>query len=210
MINIKLGNIIVELKQIIKNRYIYDNIIVIYAIAFIDNLEIVKMSKKINCELVKTLQFLKNYVNSHIDIDFYKYLVDHDETVDIEDYDISDLDEKNYLNKSSDSRSSESSNNTNDLHNGSDESVNVNDTSDLILFDDYGYVNKNILKLSKYIFDLIDLDKDGFINATDVIKLIDIIKRHPLIFEFDIETIFAHLLTKYRKINFKTFYKFLV
>ena len=220
MIDIRMDHVRNEIDIIMKNKKRYDNRIVLYTLALTEWMNIIEKSKRISLEFIRVLRILKSSINCHIDFDILEYLCKKNMDV------VFTYGEEVYpLTRSKGSTESSLSTST-DGTNMSDIYVNdritkmvKDDTEKLVSLmsptidvknDDYGIVDSKTLSLSKEIFNLIDGDKDGKISAIEAIRIIELSKKVPLVFEFDIEEVFVQLLVSSKPIDFYKFHILLV
>ena len=71
--------------------------------------------------------------------------------------------------------------------------------------DDYGPLDRNLLRNAKIFFNIIDMDGDGYISANDTIKVLEFHKKNPLIFTFDLVRIVIILFRDGIRIDFYMF-----
>ncbi|QKF94228.1 EF-hand domain-containing protein [Fadolivirus algeromassiliense] len=195
-----------ELKHIITNKRIYNNKIVLHALAVIELITITQETNIISYKFIKYLTYLKHYMKCYIDFDFLYYLYNHKEKIII----------KNNLSLSTSSCSSSSSENLNTKIEKMfvDDSILLNEIindSNIFKNDEYGEMDKRVIKLSKRLFNLIDVDKDGYISALDALHIMEITKKYPLLGESNFDDTIVYLLTSdsHNKITFDIFMKWL-
>lgn len=68
----------------------------------------------------------------------------------------------------------------------------------------------HIYLLINQLFNFIDCDGNGYITAIDVINILNMCHKYPLIFEFNFINLVVELLLVYTKIDFINFYKFFI
>ncbi len=71
--------------------------------------------------------------------------------------------------------------------------------------DEYGPLDRNLLRKAKIFFNIIDMDGDGYISANDTIKVLEFHKKNPLIFPFDLVRTVVSLLKEGKYIDFYVF-----
>lgn len=195
-----------ELQNIVVNKKTYNNEIILHALGMIELITITKETKLITYKFIKYLNYLKHYIKCYIDFDFLFYVCNHKEKVII----------KNNLNISCTSLTSSSSSND-DLSDRINKML-KNDSSllnelvrddEIFKQDIYGEIDKKVLKLSKRLFNILDVDKDGFISALDALHIIEITKRYPLLLDNNFDDTIVYLLTSdlHNKITFDVFFK---
>lgn len=197
-----------ELKNIVNNKKIYTNDIILHALATIELITITKQTNLISYKFIQFLNYLKQYIKCYIDFDFLLYAYNNKKNIIIK---------ENGLSTSTSSFSSNSSGESNqDLNDKIDkmlknESILLNEiVKDNVILkkDDYGDIDKKVLKLSKRLFNILDIDNDGYISALDALHIIEITKKYPLLFENNFDDTLIYLLTSenYNKINFDVFF----
>lgn len=195
-----------ELNNIIDNKKVYNNKIILHALAMIELITITKETNLITYKFIEYLNYLKCYIKCYIDFDFLFYVCNHKEKVIIKDNFINDFDENS-------STLSLSSNEDLDHRINKmlrDDSCLLNEIIQDDEFLKYEEFDKKILKLSKRLFNLIDVDRDGYISALDALHILKITKKYPLLFENNFDDMIVSLLTSKNKITFDVFLKYLL
>lgn len=209
MINIDIRCVDDELRNIILNKKKYNNKIILYALACIELIEIIKIEKKIPKKIIKYLNILKDYINCYIDFDFLNHLSKNKITVIIENNDINNI-----------------------INSDSSNSLDFNEKLDIMITDDtnmvielsegngklinYDYYDQDIDPMTKIqakkLFNLLDKNKDGVISALDAIYINELALHHPLIFNQQFDELIINLLTsgKNNKIDFNLFLDYFI
>lgn len=196
-----------ELNNIINNKKKYGNEVILYALATLELISNTKTTNVISYKFIKFLTHIRNYLDCSIDFDFLSYLHTYQKNVTIND---------NITSESTSSSFSDSySEDIQSKINGMIESDSfilqelVEKESNSLDKDIYGPIDKKTIKLIKRLFNILDVDKDGYISALDTIHILEIIKKYPLIFENNFDDTVVELLTsdENKKIDFYSFYK---
>jgi len=218
-LNINCINI--ELNNIIKNSSKHNNKTILYALAAIELINIMKNTKKVIYEFIKIMEYLKNKVNCYIDFEFLEYVYKNNKNVTLCDNNIESSEFGLLGNKLSDAIYDndivfdELSFSTNKLFDHIDYMLKgdtfllntIINKNVLYIDDEYGEVNEPIIKISKKLFDMFDRDNDGYINASDVLYIMKIHKKHVLMLEHDFFDKISQLLITGNKIDFVQFFK---
>ena len=196
-----------ELNLIISDKKKYCNEVILYALATLELISNTKTTNVISYKFIKFLTYIKNYLNCSVDFDFINYLYTYQKNVIVDDH------------VSSESLNSLSSDSYGDDIQEKIEEMIKNDSHILCELiekeartldkDTYGPIDKKTLNLIKRLFNILDVDKDGYISALDAIRILEISKKYSLIFEYNFDDTIVELLTtsKERKIDFYSFYK---
>ena len=195
-ISLEFGCIIKEINEIINNRKKYDNDIVLHALAILELINTMRYTKNINLKLIQFLEHIKIHINCHIDFEQLNYIYDNGKEF--------SFNENVPLNESTDSIIDHIDMNFEEIIEHESELLFslMNNSEDSI-----NHLDQTILDLCKTLFDLLDVDKDGYISAIDTLYILKILKKNTLLFGSDYSDIIVHLLTlnKLGKINFETF-----
>ena len=73
--------------------------------------------------------------------------------------------------------------------------------------DEYGEIDKSVIKLSKRLFDLFDKDRDGYINALDALHIMEMCEKYVLLFEHNFIDNILQLLIVNNKLDFNLFFR---
>ena len=197
-----------ELNLIISDKKKYCNEVILYALATLELISNTKTTNVISYKFIKFLTYIKTYLNCSIDFDFINYLYTYQKNVIVDDH--------HNLTDSSNTSSSDSSND--DIQSKIEEMI-KNDSHLLCELleketkaldkDLYGPIDKKTLNLIKRLFNVLDVDQDGYISALDAVHILEITKKYPLIFEHNFDDTIVDLLTSNRekKIDFYSFYR---
>lgn len=189
-------NIIIEKH----NEYInmYNTEIILYALAAQELINIIKKTRKIPFMFLKIMKYLKGYVNCYIDFDYLMYISRNNIKVMICD----DFDNMIYQ----PSYSGDIFDRINDMLQKDSELLN-NVIDNNINSDEYGKINRNVINASKKLFNKMDRDKDGYINALDILYISNICEKYILIFENNFIDVMIQLLISYKYIDYYLFLK---
>ena len=199
-----------ELTSIISNKGKYCNKVILYALATLELISNTKTNNVISFKFIKLLTYLKNYLNCTIDFDYINYLTSYQKSIILHDTTSSNSSPSELLYSSSDSMD--------DIQTKIDEMIKndskllqelIEKEARVLDKDIYGPIDKSTLNLIKRLFNILDVDQDGYISALDTIHILEIIKKYPLIFEHNFDDTIVELLTSDidKKIDFYSFYK---
>ena len=204
MLKIDITYIEEEAKYIMLNKISYIDEIILYALAFFETIIIIDNTNKLSDIFIKILYKLQPHIKCCIDFDFLKYVNNTNNNVTLL---YNKLDSSNILYNSS--NSNYSTVNMEDKINNmlmidSNLITELLENNDMILRnDDYGEINNDVIDKAKELFNLIDINKDGYISAIDIIQ---VDKPHQLVFDSKI----INILLLYGKIDFNQFFMFLI
>jgi hypothetical protein len=202
---LNISCIIDELFNIVKDHHNYSTDVVLYSLGLIELVDIVNNINLLPIEFIKYLKKIKNSIKCYIDFDYLYYFYKNKKSVYIQN-----------INLSSSSSFSSISNLDHEIENMiKDDTQLVNEIVDyennLLKIDDYGKINKGLLKIVKLLFDLFDFNQDGYISALDTIKILEINGHYPLLLDCNFERKIVKLLAKENnKVNFLIFYDHLI
>lgn len=205
-----------ELNYIITNKKRYNSDIILYAMATLELISTTKNTKMVSFKFIKLLTYLRKYLNCSIDFDVLTYLCNCKKNIIVQSPNTSSNSSNSDLTLSS--SDSISSINSDDLNAKIDNMVYhdtnmlheiINKEEKILQHDQYGFVDKKLLTLTKKLFNLIDSDKDGYISALDAIHILEISKKYPLIFENNFDDTIVELLSINKKVDFYSFFKHL-
>lgn len=188
-----------ELKRIIHYKKHYDCVIILYALATLELIILMKSNNQIHKDFIRFLNVLSECMNCYIDFNFYNYLYNNNVIVMIK-YD-------ELESSSSSSWDMDFSDRINNMIEKDSIVVNTLINSQNNAFnDEFGLIDSDLINSFKKLFDLIDYDKDGYISALDAIRLHEISLKYAIIFDYNINSIIINLLTSdNNKIDFIRF-----
>lgn len=179
MIDININHLVIDINNIIANKYQYDKLTIVYAYAFF---EIIDDIHHIDETFMFVLNYLKNYMKCAIEFDYYEYIMKHRIEINIYNF-ISQM--SGVLLSSTESLTSLSSN--------------IN--KDTLLIHTALDNNTNIERMME-VFNYYDINKDGFISAIDVVVYLSIPKLHNIVTYLPyIPTIINLIYHSYKKIE---------
>lgn len=202
----------IELNNIVKNNKRHNNITILYALAAIEFINIMRKTHNVVYDFIKIMEHLKEQMNCYIDFNFLKYVFEHKKKIIFCDNDITILSDNFNSFDSFDSFDSLDENKLSDRIKNmlKDDAFLLNTIIDKNTFDftydEYGKIDKSVIKLSKKLFDILDKDKDGYINALDVLHIIKMYEKYILLFEYNFIDEILQMLVMNGKLDFNLFY----
>lgn len=198
---INIGCINNELRQIISNKKKYNNEIILHALATLELLTVSKETNVISYEMVKLLTYLREFMRCYIDFDLLNYVSNNNKKITF----IDTLQDK--LGSSDSSTQSINTKINKMITEDTNMMKNIIENK-LTDFDIYGSIDIKTLELSKKLFNILDADKDGYISALDAIRILKICKKYPLAFENNFDDTIVYLLTSQNdnKMDFNAFF----
>lgn len=191
----------------IRDSYI-DSYIILHALAALELIDIIKETNIITWDLIKILRYLQKDINCYIDFDLFNYLYTKKKIVILKDNneELDIIEEENLLSQNLQHRINKMLFEDRILLNQLLETHQISLDKDC-----YGKLDKNVLDASKRLFDIVDVDKDGYISAMDVVIVIEKYKEHPLIFENDLCNVMVELIVSKRipRIDFQIFHNYI-
>lgn len=212
-----------ELLSIINSRKKYADEYILYAFAILELLDIIKSTVTIPQDFITYIIILHEHINCDINIHFIEELQQ-------DRYRLSEFINPNITESKSDSSSKSNSSTTESLSIGNksidelvsemlkkdakvieeimsdqEEYINVTKNARKRSKDDYGSLDRNLLRKAKIFFNIIDMDGDGYISANDTIKVLEFHKKNPLIFPFDLVRTVVNLFRDGKRIDFYVF-----
>jgi hypothetical protein len=215
-----------EVNLIINSKNKYSNETILYALAVLELIYIIKSTITIPSKFIEYISILKKYINCNINYDFIRYLQKdkHKLYSFINPPNAEDSNSSNSPSRSSSDIgsyiSSKSTASMDELVNEllkRDEQVINEIMSDQLDYNhknkkykhingnNYNLSSKDLIKQSKIFFNMIDIDGDGYISANDTIEILKFNRKNPLIFPFDLVGIVIYLLKDGNKIDFNLF-----
>ena len=185
-----------ELNIIITDNKKHTGKTVLYALAALEIISIIQNTYIIPFQFIKILNYLKNYMNFYIDFDFLLYVYENKRKVILKhnaDEELEEFEQSNIFD------------NINDMLKKDAEILNSIINNNNTTNDEYGKIDKNVIKLSKKLFNIIDKDKDGYISALDILHLIKICNKYILVFENNFIDTMTQILIVHRKIDYYLF-----
>lgn len=204
MIKLDISHIYNELNIIITNNKKYLSETILYAIAALEIVNIIEDENIIPFKFIEIMQYLKQYVNCYIDFDLITYICKTNKLVSI------DLDKNNYIEKIYD-RSYNIYTEIEDMLKKDNEMLNniINEKEDNDEIDEYGKIDKNVIFISKRLFDLIDKNKMGYLTALDILRLLNINNDFILLLNDNFYNDMIYILLRDKKIDYNSFIKYL-
>lgn len=212
-----------ELLLIINSRKKYADEYILYAFAILELLDIIKSTVTIPQDFMTYIIILHEHINCDINIHFIEELQQ-------DRYRLSEFINPDLTESKSDSSSKSNSSTTESLSIGNksidelvsemlkkdaqvieeimsdqEEYINVTKNARKRSKDDYGSLDRNLLRKAKIFFNIIDMDGDGYISANDTIKVLEFHKKNPLIFPFDLVRTVVNLFRDGKRIDFYVF-----
>lgn len=212
-----------ELLLIINSRKKYADEYILYAFAILELLDIIKSTVTIPQDFITYIIILHEHINCDINIHFIEELQQ-------DRYRLSEFINPDLTESKSDSSSKSNSSTTESLSIGNksidelvsemlkkdaqvieeimsdqEEYINVAKNARKRSKDDYGSLDRNLLRKAKIFFNIIDMDGDGYISANDTIKVLEFHKKNPLIFPFDLVRTVVNLFRDGKRIDFYVF-----
>ena len=205
--NFDINCINIELNNIIKNNKKHNNITILYALAAIEFINIMKKTNNIIYDFIKIMEYLKEQINCYIDFNFLKYVFEHKKKIIFYGDNIADSLSDNFdsydslkLSECIDNMLKDDAFLLNTIIN-----KNVFDFT----YDEYdeydGMIDKSVIKLSKRLFDILDKDKDGYINALDTLYIMEMYEKYILLFEYNFIDEILQILIINGKLDFNLF-----
>jgi len=183
-----------ELNIIMNKHKDYNSKIILYVLAAQELIIIIKKTHMVPFAFLKIMRHLRNYVNCYIDFDFLFYVSHNNKK-------ITWCDKFKLL-------SSDNSADIYDMLQKDSELLN-NIIDNNIYGDEYGTIDKDVIDISKRLFNIMDRDKDGYINALDVLYISNICEKYVLVFENNFIDIMIETLINHKFIDFYMFFKHL-
>lgn len=183
MIDININHLVIDINNIIANKYQYSKLTIVYAYSFF---EIIEDMHYIDKTFIFILNYLRNFVKCAIEFEYYEYIMKYKIEVNIYNF-ISQM--SGVLLSSTESLTSLSSNINKDtllIHNVLDNNINIERMME--------------------VFDYYDINKDGFISAIDVVLYLS--SQHPrniVVYLPYIPTIINLIYNSYKKIELHEF-----
>ncbi len=199
-----------ELNIIINNSTKYSPEIILHvitALELINNLLHVPSDDKhiIPYKFIEIIKYLSKYINCYIDFDLITYLCETKKKVCF------------YLNK--DIITNKHCDIQFDIYTAiEDMLIKDNKLLNTIIYDNqfknqfsdkYGKIDKNVILLSKKLFNSIDKNKNGYLTALDILKLFEISRKRILLFNSEFFDIMTNILIMEKKIYYYSFLKYL-
>lgn len=180
-----IGN---ELNTIIDAHTQYTNDIILRALAAKELINIIKKTFRIPINFIQIIDYLKNYIDCYIDFDFLLYISRNNKKVILNN---DPNDSENLFDKINDMIKKD----TELLHDIIGDFKN----------DEYGKIDKDIIAITRKLFDLIDKDKDGYINALDLLRISNM--EYILILESDFINIMTKILVLHGCVDYHSFHR---
>ncbi len=222
-----------ELLLIINSRKKYADEYILYAFAILELLDIIKSTVTIPQDFITYIMILHEHINCDMDIHFIEELQQDRHRLSEFINPTVNSSSDDLTGSTSDSPSKSNSSTTTDslsignksldelvsemlkkdaqvigeIMSDQEEYTDINMTKNVRKRskDDYGPLDRNLLRKAKIFFNIIDIDGDGYISANDTIKVLEFHKKNPLIFPFDLVRTVVNLLREGKKIDFYVF-----
>jgi len=212
-----ISHIYDELNIIINNSIDYTLEIILYAVSALDIIEIllpVVHNDNINnindkhiipYKFIEIMKYLTKYMDCYIDFDLITYLCETRKRI------------RFYLNKEL-VNNKQCSVQFNIYTAIEDMLIKDNKLLNTIIYrnrienqfdDEYGIIDKNVIILSKKMFNSIDKDNNGYLTASDILQLFKISHKRILLFNNNFFNIMTDILITDKKIDYYSFLKYL-